>query len=73
MKRFTKTISPSMIFKILVLQYEMLVKKLPLFHGKESEIDIFLSKLQMCYHVPETKIFKQKNKSFRNALILASG
>lgn len=56
MQEFKNSISPSLNFKVLLFQYQIILKSLNIFKNQKDAIDFLIYKIVLEYSVPE-KIF----------------
>ena len=65
MIEFLKEISPSLKYKVLIIQYRSVLEKVHFFKGQQEIINYLLQRIEVMFFEPETTIvrqFDQKNK-----------
>lgn len=73
LKLFLNSISPSMRYKVLIIQYERIFQNIYIFMDRKEEINFLLGKLDISFYEPEFKIMNQFHDVFDKLLITGNG
>lgn len=69
MIEFLNQITPSMRFRVLMIQYTKVLKKVSIFRERKKEMEFLLRRIEINFFEPEQELMRQQDSSFRKVVI----
>lgn len=73
MIEFLKYITPSMRYRVLMIQYTKVLKKVSIFREKQKEMEFILRRIEIGFYEPEQELMRQFDDTFRKVVITGAG
>ena len=73
MIEFLKQITPSMRYRVLMIQYTKVLRKVSIFRERKKEMEYVLRRIEIGFYEPEQELMSQFDSTFRKVVITGQG